>query len=241
MTSSHPIREAHGLCIGHSHLRCLQTAAADLAVPLDAVNFWDANDGVRDGPDGPVLAGDLRQRVREHAGPVFSFIGGGAHSVLGLVAHPRRFDFVLPASPGLPLAANAEVLPVDLVRAILRRDMAPFLHLMSDLRSVARHRVVHLEPPAPCGEAKRMLPHIPWPLFPGMLRELAPRHLHYKLWRLHSEILLAHCAANDIDFLPHPGQTTGPDGFLRPEFFHDGVHANSAYGALLLDQMREVA
>jgi hypothetical protein len=183
----------------------------------------------------------LQRRFRDYPGNIFSFIGGGAHSVVGLVAHPRRFDFVLPEAPSLPMDPQAEVIPVDAVRAMLLEQVRPYLKLMDHVRSLAQHRLLHIEPPPPCGDAQRMRPHIPWPLFPGMLKEIAPRSLRYKMWRLHSQIVAGHCEEHDMDFLAFPNEAADEEHFLLPEFFHDGIHANGRYGALLLRQMQELA
>jgi hypothetical protein len=229
------------LCIGHSHLHCVQRASVETGIAIDAINFWDDNSVVRDYPDNPTLIPDLQQRFRDHAGTIFSFIGGGAHSVVGLVSHPRRIDFVLPEAPTLALDPRAEILPVAAVRAMLVEQIQPYLKLMRHVSSLAQRRVVHMEPPPPCGDSERMLRYIPWSLFPGMLKEIAPRPLHYKLWRLHSEIVASHCAELGMDFDVYPSQAIGADGFLLPEFFHDGVHGNNSYGALLLRRMQELA
>lgn len=229
------------LCIGHSHLHCVQRASAETGIAIEAINFWDDNSVVLDYPDNPSLIPALQQRFRDYPGAIFSFIGGGAHAVFGLVSHPRRFDFVLPEAPSLALDSRAEILPVDAVRAMLLKEVQPYLKLMRHVRTLAQHRFVHMEPTPPCGDPQRMLRFIPWPLFPGMLREIAPRPLHYKLWRLHSEIMAGHCAEYGIDFAAYPRHTVDENGFLLPEFFHDGVHGNSEYGALLLKQMQELA
>src|SRR5688572_1719414 len=101
------------LCIGHSHLHCVQAASAETDIAIEAINFWDDNSVVLDYPENPALTPALQQRFRDHAGTVFSFIGGSAHTVVGLLSHPRRFDFVLPEAPWLPLNSQSEVIPVD--------------------------------------------------------------------------------------------------------------------------------
>jgi len=71
--------------------------------------------------------------------------------------------------------------------------------------------------------------------------EISPRHFRYKLWRLHSEIVADLCTELDIGFVPHPRQAGDDEGFQRPEFFRNASHTNSKYGALLLQQMQELA
>lgn len=228
-------------CIGHSHLRSIQAAAVETGATLRAVNFWDDNSVIVNSPADPQLVGPLQDEVRNYAGTVFSCIGGGAHTVIGLVSHPRRYDFVLPEQPDLPIDPGAELIPVDAVQAVLERETAPYLRLMRHLRSIARHRVVHVEPPPPCADNERIAPHMPWPMFPGMLQEVAPPYLRYKAWRLHSRVVAEWCAGEGIEFLAFPGESADASGFLKDEYFLDGVHANARYGMLLLGQMREAA
>jgi hypothetical protein len=227
-------------CLGHSHLRCVQSASAETGIAIDAINFWEDNSEVLGFPDKPVFTPALQQRIRDCPGILFSYIGGGGPTAISLLSHPRRFDFVLPQAPVLPLDPKAEILPVDAVRAVLRKKIQPFLDLLLHVRSLARHAVVHMESPPPCADAQQALSHIPWPLFPGMTKEIAPRHVRYKVWRLHSDIVAAVCADSDIGYVGHPPQAVDDEGFLRPEFSLDGIHANHKYGALQLRQMQEV-
>lgn len=226
------------LCIGHSHLHCVQAASARSGIAIDAIDFWADDSVVVDYPDNPSLASDIQRRFLDCTSTAFSFIGGGAHVVVGLLSHPRRFDFVLPKAPWLPLNSQAEVLPIDAIRAVLLEQAQPALKLMLHVRSLTR-RLVHMESPAPCADERFLRQRIPWSLFPGMLREVAPRPVRYKLWRLHSQIVAEFCADHDIEFVSHPSQSVDEDGFLRREYSHDGIHANSKYGRLLLRQMQE--
>ncbi|HEY5972148.1 MAG TPA: hypothetical protein VIT22_09265 [Pseudoxanthomonas sp.] len=229
------------LCIGHSHLRCVQMASAESDTPIDAVNFWDNNALILNSPENPVLVEELQKKVLEHRGTVFSYIGGGAHTVIALVSHPRRYDFVLPEHPDLPMDPRAEVLPVDAVRAALMAQTEPYLKLMRHVRSLAQRRMAHMEPPPPCPDNEQIAPHIPWSLFPGLRQEIAPPHLRYKVWRLHSDIVSALCREEGIEFLAYPLEAADDDGFMRQDYFFDGVHANSGYGLLQLRQMQEAA
>lgn len=234
MSSGSPL-----LCLGHSHLRCVQMAAAESRIAIAAVNFWDDNSQVLDFPARPVFTSALQQRIGAWPDPLFSLIGGGGPVAISLLAHPRRYDFVLPGAPGLPLDPEAEILPFDAVTAILRTKIQPFLDLMIHLRSLTRQRVRHLQSPPPCADARRALAHIPWAMFPGMTREISPAHLRYKVWRLHSDIVAGVCADHDIGFIHRPDSAVDDDGYLRAEFSRDGIHANEAYGVLQLRQMQE--
>ncbi|RDI98730.1 hypothetical protein DVT68_09430 [Dyella solisilvae] len=239
MASGHSLNGL--LCIGHSHVASVSRASVEAGIGLVALNFWEMPGAtVRQGA-GLRLSDDLARRLGQHRGPVFSMIGGAAHGVLGMLVHPRRFDFVLPDAPHLALDAEAEVLPATAVRRVLESLMADFLSLMGHVREVCPGSLVHVEPPPPYEDAERMRPDIPWPLYPGMLHDISPAPLRYKLWRLHSNVLRDWCRKAGAAFLPCPTQSANPRGFLRDLYYGDGAHANVAYGALVLAQMRQLA
>lgn len=229
------------LCIGHSHLACVTRAAVTAGVPLRAFNFWDLPGAIVNDGGQPRFAEDIREALIGHAGPVFSFVGGGAHVVLGMLVHPRRFDFVLPDEPDLALDPAAEVLPATAVRRILESMTDEYLTLMGEVRRLASGAMFHIEPPPPSADALRMHADVPWVMFPDRCREISPAALRYKLWRLHSQILRAWCSGNGVTFVEAPAGTSDADGFMLDDYYGDGAHANDAYGELVLAQMRQLA
>ncbi|MHB1058740.1 MAG: hypothetical protein ACYC0F_12765 [Rhodanobacter sp.] len=229
------------MCIGHSHVACVAQAAGKLQVPMQAMNFWDMPGAVLREDGVPRLSTDIELRLRRHPGPLFSLMGGAAHGVLGMLVHPRRFDFVLPAQPDLPLGPAAEILPLRAVQGMLESLMADYLVLMKQLRQCCTGALFHVEPPPPYADAGRMHADIPWPLYPGMCHEISPAPFRLKLWRLHTEILDDWCRANGAELLRCPVETMDPDGFMLDAFYGDGAHANVAYGELVLQQMKGLA
>jgi hypothetical protein len=229
------------LCIGHSHVACVATAAAATGIPLQALDFW-AMPGAIGQVDGvPCLSPALEQQLCQHAGPLFSLVGGAAHGVLGMLVHPRRFDFVLPLQPELPLDATAEILPMLAVRRMLEALMSDYLGLMIQLRRLCSGPLFHVEPPPPYADAARMHADMPWDMYPGMRREISPASFRYKLWCLHSQILDDWCRTNGATLLRCPAAAVDENGFLREPYYGDGAHANAAYGGLVLQQMRRLA
>lgn len=229
------------LCIGHSHVACVARAARAASVPLQALDFWTMPDAIVRSDGAARFSPALITQLREHAGPVFSFIGGAAHGVVGMLVHPRRFDFVLPWAPELPLDPAAEVLPALAVRAIVEAAMGEYLDLLNQLRALCRGALFHVESPPPYADAQRMHADIPWAMYPGMLQEISPAWMRYKLWRMHSRIVEDWCLANDATMVSCPPLAVDAEGFLRAPYYGDGAHANEAYGALVLDQMRQLA
>jgi hypothetical protein len=68
----------------------------------------------------------------------------------------------------------------------------------------------------------------------------AGRFVRYKLWRLHSQIMRGHAEEAGIRFVAHPREAVDEEGFLRDELCGNATHANAAYGALILEQMRSL-
>lgn len=229
------------LCIGHSHVACVARAAAATGVPLRALNFWELPGAILRDAGTVRFSCAIEDELRQHRGPVFSLIGGAAHGVLGMLVHPRRFDFVLAEAPELPLDPAAELLPALAVRTLLESLMTEYLALMTELRRLCTGSLFHLEPPPPFADEQRMLADIPWALYPGMCHEISPAYFRYKLWRLHSRILRDWCDAAGATLLACPPQTIDEQGFMRDPYYGDGAHANAAYGEQVLAQMRSLA
>jgi len=240
MTSVPPL-----VCVGHSHVRCVARAAQARGVPLIAIDLWKQRDPIAGPDDRPGWLSATLARCGD--GPVFSLIGGAFHHTLGLLVHPRPFDFVLPSAPELPLD-DVEIVPVDGVDAALTALMEPYLKMMEALAQTAPGGVVHLEPPPVYADEGRLAldsPALPiYQEYQAAHRhrvKVSSRYLRYKLWRLHSQILMEFCHRHGIEFVPHPPMTADSQGFLEEAYYLEPMHANDAYGDLVLCQMEERA
>jgi len=69
----------------------------------------------------------------------------------------------------------------------------------------------------------------------------SPPWLRYKLWRVHSGIIAAHCRDIGIEFIPYPPEAVDARGFMLAAYHGAPAHANPAYGALVLAQMQDAA
>lgn len=228
-------------CIGHSHVACVEDAARDLAEPLTAINFWNSPTSQTQAESGLWhLSETTAAQITRHDGPLFSLVGGASYGVLGMLVHPRPWDFISPAFANAEVAVGYELIPFDAVKATLGALMQEYLMMMVELGHAARRGVYQIEPPPPYADAARIAPHIYWTLYPGMRQEISPAAFRLKLWSLQSQILREHCRANGITFVPHPPAAATLDGFMADKYFFDGAHANRAYGALVLRQMQEI-
>jgi hypothetical protein len=221
-------------CIGHSHLKCVIEAAGATDTSLVTVDLWTTT-ALEETSAGLQVSAAVRQRLGE--GPIFSLVGGNPHHRLGLVMHPRPFDFILADAPYLPLDTCAEIIPVDGVRAALAEAARPHLDLMRLLPRALPGPIFHFESPPVAADARRLQVDVPWMFFHGR-RRIAPRWLRYKLWRLHSAIMRESCERFGLTFVPSPSSAMDADGFLSSEYYLDAMHVNARYGALVLEQMK---
>ena len=221
--------------IGHSHAKAIFEAARTAGVRLLGYNFWTAPQPALN-PDRSAFHPEIRETLSR--GPVFSVVGGAAHNVFGMVQHPAPYDFVLPAEPDLPIQPGAVLLPVDAVRGALLGVVQEYLDIMGLVRASASGAVYHFEPPPPLADDARVRVDVPWSFFPDLTHEVAPAALRYKLWRLHSEIVGGFCREAGIELIPVPSEAMDRAGYLKPVHYHDAMHVNESYGALVLKQMR---
>ena len=235
----HPIKENARLpdglvCIGHSHTETLAAAAAEAGIAMEVLNFWHLPGAVTTSGGQPQLSTALRARLK---GPVISMIGGAVHQDIGLMIHPRPFDFVLPSAPDLPMAPDAEIIPFTAVQDAMRLRAAHDMGLLSAVREAVSGPVFHMESPPTYEHEELPEDDQAFYDFFGPNAAFSPPGLRLKLWRLHSAEIQAYCRSIGVTFLGHPAEAVGEDGFLLKSFHGTPAHANASYGALLLRQL----
>jgi len=217
--------------IGHSHINAL-ALARDPA--LDAINLREIEGPWLDGQDGWRLRDDLAEQVFRGRG-VFMLMGGGAPVMLSLLEYPRRFDFVLPSAPDLPLDETREIVPAEALRAVLTEASASHIESIAGIVRAASAPITQLHPPPPLADEALIKPHLAWN---GVAHVVAAKWLRYKFWRLHCEVMDAACESHGIRSRLPPRSVLDDQGFLRPGLHADAVHGNAAYGRLVLDDLR---
>jgi hypothetical protein len=168
---------------------------------------------------------------------------GDQHFFASTANSPRRFDFVIPAEPDLPLDAAAEIVPYDLLVRLVRHH---FTYI--DLLIAATQRVssspLYLLPAPPAVDDLAAIPGgSSNPRIDSLVAEhgLAPGWLRYKFWRMCHAVYCEKARAAKVEVLPIPAEAVDERGFRRPEYYsQDWIHANSAYGELVLKQCDEL-
>ena len=233
-----PSQSTPPVCIGHSHTENLAAAATLSDTPLEVLNFWHLPGAITTEAGRVALSPELRARLKA---PVFSLVGGAVHQDVGLIQHARPFDIVLPDQPGLPLTPGAEIIPYDAVHAAMLARTRQYLDLMSAVRDATDGAMFHMESPPTYADEQVPRDDPGFFLFFGEGATFSPAWLRYKLWRMHSAIVAAHCRQAGIIFVAHPADSVAGDGFLREPFHGTPAHANAAYGQLVLAQLRRLA
>ncbi len=229
--------------VGHSHLVALTEAeAARLALPGAApsqITFVQmlapeyTPTVLEDGALNPAL----QQAI---AGPVtlFGCISGNEYHYLGLVDHPRPFDFVLPDRPDLPIRQDAEIIPAGLMRETMRSQVVGGVGVLRALAAASDRRawIVQSPPPVPDDDYIRAHPI----QFAEQVAQhgVAPASVRMKLWLLQSEVYRAACEELGLRYLDVPKAACDAAGFLlQPGWRQDPAHANSWYGQHVLQQI----
>lgn len=245
------------LAVGHSHLVSINDAWQQAAKAAARPGFRMAFLQLLVPEYQPLLSPQgneviLNPRIRralealigqQAPASIASFVLGNEHSVFGLVNHPRRFDFALPERPDLPMEPGTEIVPYDMMRAMLGEAVKRFMvPVLSSLRRVSGLPVRHFCSPPPIGSAAHIA------TYPGIaaakVRELgvAPSALRLKLWLLYVGIVAEACAeAGGVPFVPSPVAAQDGVGFLDEPFWsRTPTHGNQRYGSLVLAQLAEL-
>jgi hypothetical protein len=164
--------------------------------------------------------------------------GGNVHYVNGVINYPRPYDFVLPDAPNLPLTAGYEIIPYDL---LYRLFIGPAGHLGS-LWELLNERcglpIYHLAAPPPVRSADVIASHLPPDWRPqAQALGLTSPHFRYKVWRLTMQLTEASARAAGVQFVWPPDAASDSDGLLLDAYTGDGIHGNTAYGALVASQL----
>jgi hypothetical protein len=192
----------------------------------------------------PALKGAVRKATAgDRRALMVMSIAGNHHNQIGLLNHPRKFDFVLPSAPDLPLLGDHEVVPAAFIEATLASRLAYALRLLATLARTAQCRVVHLQSPPPNPSAEHIARH-PDEMFKDAVEQygVAPASVRLKLWKLHSALFRKACDELGIPFVPPPPEAVDPSGFLVERAWgRDATHASDWYGELVISQVEALA
>ena len=244
------------VCVGSSHLHAIRAAVEDRAragsLPFSFRGFQLLDDRYQ--PEFRVLDGkhvfnaafddDFCHQLEQSSPPlIFTYLGGAEHVILALVRNARPFDIIDPSDPDGRSDPEAEIIPFDVMFSTCceRINFMPlWFHHLRELADLPLCQI-GLPPPITGDE------HIISRAGPGFREQLAqygvaPARLRQKVWRLCLAATRHVCQQHGVDLIEPPQDAIDADGCLKVQYRgYDEVHANRAYGDLLLDRMLHVA
>lgn len=230
--------------LGNSHLTCMEQAYASYGppsdVPFDFLNLNFHKEGLSAIHEKKLGLSDyvvqywsaLRPHNADEETLFVSQLGGNEHNVLGLIEHPRSFDFILPDNPDLPPIAGAEIVPYDYVRQTLRRRVWGSVFHIGKIIQKTGKTVVHLPPPPPIGDGAFVAKHLDkYFLNKADCTKVAASLLRWKLWMLQTDLARELCQELGAIFWASPRSRMDSQGFLLPKYFsNDATHGNLEFG-----------
>lgn len=186
------------------------------------------------------LADAIHDQIARHDPVLVSMTGGNVHNILGLIGHPRPFDFRLSREPSPPLSPAAELLVEGLVSATLARMMERDLVRLRALRA-SIGPFVHVESPPPVRDDNFIAAAADRHFRDAGIASLgvSPAGLRFRLWRLASKLFRAEVERLGCRFLAVPEEAKDDGGFLRPDLAADATHGNAAYGNILIEALQQ--
>lgn len=249
------------LGIGHSHILSVQFALISQSneskenSKLEFQTIWLGDDRYKNfrehvgngGIEGFVWADKIASEVKKlnpETDILFSAFGGNAHNILGMVQHPRPFDFILSSRPNLLLNEKVELVPEKIVEIAMTAQggFPETVWCLRAVRSMYSGRIVHIESPPPIKDVDYLRNYA------GAFKEqfdiygISPPILRYKLWQLHSMLIKKECMMQNIEFIECPKEFMDEDGFLKSNgLAMDTTHANAEYGDSVIKQLIELS
>ncbi|MCI2399518.1 hypothetical protein [Aliiroseovarius subalbicans] len=169
-----------------------------------------------------------------HADLWVSRMGGSEQVAVGWVDGDRPFDFTLPGRDDLGLRGDAEILPFQLVHAVLARKVSGSLSHLRRIHADCPAPLIHLESPPPIADTSYAQDHLDvWFKQHGATPKVAPAALRLKLWLLQTRLARAICDDIGVRYIVSPPGVQDKRGFLTREFWSaDATHGNIAYGRM---------
>ncbi|AGW15252.1 hypothetical protein [Megalodesulfovibrio gigas] len=242
---------------GHSHVGCVLNTSRQRKVdgftwtiiPIIEANRWQVQASTFDAARNLYIGNSVVMNSLQAHGAftegrrvVVSFCGGNVHNSLGLLEHQRKFDFVVPYEPDLPLDPAAELIPYDMMYEQFKLRNQGYLGLLSHVARETRHPFVHMESPPPIPDHDFIVSTLD-PTFKERAKTtgITSAILRYKLWRCNSHVYADHCRQENIRFVETPACVKDAQGFLLKEGWKNATHGNEWYGAKIMEHIEALA
>jgi hypothetical protein len=223
------------LLLGNSHCQAVKNSEKSLEGV--EIQWLKAKPGARFG-DLEVPAAIERVTALRETYCLFVMHLGALHNVIGLLNHDKPFSLLA----GLDAGDSAQMIPANTLRKFMM-DRVKAGKLLSQFDRSARCPIAHVMPPPPKVDLAFMETSTKvYHGKPVSEYKISPPHRRLALWKMEQDVLEEFLDSIGVRHIAPPMGTMTEDGFLAPDYYaRDATHANSAYGARVLDQMRQFA
>ena len=166
------------------------------------------------------------------------------HFFLSVANSPRRFDFFAPGIDAMDTSADTELIPYELMRRHIDFWFLNVDAILQNLKKLTSVPIVLTPAPPPIGDFRALPGGSSDPVIDQLVAQhgLAPETLRLKFWRLCEQLYVRHALQCECTILRVPNDTMDARGFRREAYFGpDWIHANTAYGELVLGQIEQFA
>lgn len=236
------------LVFGDSHTHAIKKAlksrlyVRDERIEIEAYRYSSIKNGKEIGDLSLDKVIDQVSELKKHD-LVVSTIGGNQHQALSLVQHPIPFDICMPNATDTSIMATQSIIPYVQMWDVFERGLiAKDGTRLRQLREAANCTVVHLSPPPPKEDAAHILKRHESDFAKAgiLIKGVSNAALRLKMWQLQIDVLKKLTKEWDIQLLPPPAQALDAQGFLATDYYaDDATHGNAAYGALLIEQVKQ--
>jgi hypothetical protein len=173
---------------------------------------------------------------------LFFAVLGGYHNLLGLVRSGKNFDFLL-RPDDRPDPETKIIVPHRAVASAFEEQFSEAAKIRN-LIVAANCRLFLLSSPPPKGDNDYIMERFRRPknriYRDKVVAEFGIERpeTRLKLWQMEQGLMDQWAQTFGMQFLPAPGSAFDSKGFLKEDYYEDDVtHANSGYGALVLEQV----
>ena len=174
---------------------------------------------------------------------IFLCCGGGEHVGISLFNN-RPFEVYMPDDgPQQEISGDCDVIPYDVLFATCASFVAEPVPFVQRIRSLSSLPMYHILPPPPPAGQDCARDRVP-PIFCELIDKFgfAPAPLRHKVWHICCTAARQIYQDMGISVIEPPAEAMDERGFLAPQYAGvDLVHANEAYGALVVDRMVSIA
>ena len=215
----------------------------DNVYALDDTRFEYSNYVNNKNVINPRIEHYINNRVDGDAKQVyFCQFGGNSHNVY-LLLQQKKFDFVLPSHPDLPLIKDAEIIPYGVIEAVLKKDAEGYLANMDAVRnSFPDNDIYAIISPPPIYDDTKVLEVVNYDgffeRFPNKV--VNPYSLRLKGWLLQTQLYASLAKKIGIKLI-YPSDFLSNDGLSMPKDYigNDPTHGNVEYGGAVLRNIED--